>query len=81
MARLAGRYVNGPQTWEVYAKDGRLYLKADGAEQALTKTGDLRLSLGDNLEGDIVFVAGPDGGAKYIFDGLYSGRRSAGGSN
>ncbi|HEV3471524.1 MAG TPA: serine hydrolase domain-containing protein [Pyrinomonadaceae bacterium] len=79
LKKFAGAYVNGPQTWEVVSRDGRLALRRDGSETPLSKTGDLRLSFGDSLEQDLVFVAGPEGRAEYLFDGLYSARRVAGG--
>jgi hypothetical protein len=74
---FAGKYVNGPQTWEILAKDGRLFLKEQGAEFALSKTGEWQLAWGDSLENDLVFVRGADGKAEYIFNGLYSARKSA----
>lgn len=73
---FAGKYVNGPQTWEILAKDGQLFFKDAEAEYALSKTGDQRLSFGDKLENDIAFVSGADGKMEYIFTGLYSGRRT-----
>jgi hypothetical protein len=75
LSGFVGRYVNGPQTWEITSKDGRLYLKSEGSEIALTKTGDTRLSFGDALENDLVLVRGPGGKAEYVFTGLYSGRK------
>jgi CubicO group peptidase (beta-lactamase class C family) len=75
LAGFAGAYVNGPQTWEILAKDGRLFLKDMEAEYQLTKTGAQRLSFGDTLENDIALVPGNDGKTQYIFTGLYSARR------
>ena len=75
-AKFVGRYVNGPQVWEVLAKEGRLFLKDAGGEYELKKTGDLRLSYGDALEADAAFVLGADGKAEYIFTGLYAARRN-----
>ena len=75
IARFTGTYVNGPQTWEILAKDNRLFLKDAQAEYALTKTGEGRLSFGDTLENDIALVKGADGKTQYIFTGLYSARR------
>jgi CubicO group peptidase (beta-lactamase class C family) len=72
---FTGKYVNGPQTWEIFAKDGRLFLKDMQAEYPLTKTGAARLSFGDNLENDVALVPGADGKIEYIFMGLYSARR------
>ncbi|HEV7377686.1 MAG TPA: serine hydrolase domain-containing protein [Pyrinomonadaceae bacterium] len=75
LSSFTGKYVNGPQTWEIYALDGRLFLKDDDSKYALTKTGDHRLSYGDTLENDVAIVMGTDGKAEYIFTGLYSARR------
>ena len=75
LSGFPGVYVNGPQTWEITSKDGRLYLTSESSEIALTKTGDTRLSFGDSLENDLILVRGPDGKAEYIFTGLYSGKK------
>ncbi|HUQ30739.1 MAG TPA: serine hydrolase domain-containing protein [Pyrinomonadaceae bacterium] len=75
LAGFAGRYVNGPQTWEIAVKDGALFLKDPEAEYPLSKTGAQRLSFGERLENDIATVPGPNGKTEYIFTGLYSARR------
>lgn len=75
LERFAGVYVNGPQTIEVSVKDGGLALRRDDFQAALSKTGDHRLSFGEALAQDLVFVPGPDGRAEFVFDGLYSARR------
>ena len=75
LAGFTGKYVNGPQTWEILSKDNRLFLKDAGAEYELARTGAQRLSFGDKLENDIVTVPGTDGKTEYIFTGLYSARR------
>ena len=75
LAGFTGKYVNGPQTWEILAKDNRLFLKDAEAEYELAKTGAQRLSFGDKLENDVVTVPGTDGKTEYIFTGLYSARR------
>jgi CubicO group peptidase (beta-lactamase class C family) len=75
LAGFTGKYVNGPQTWEIFAKDGTLFLKDADAEYPLTMTGAHKLSFGDNLENDVALVAGTDGKTEYIFTGLYSARR------
>lgn len=79
LANFAGRYVNGPQAWEIYAKGGGLFLKFADQEFALEKTGPERLSFGGGLENDLVLVAGEGGRAEYLFTGLYSARRSRAG--
>ncbi len=76
MANYVGRYVNGPQTWEVIGKDGKLYFKQpEGGDAELKKTGPNRLSFGPTLENELVFVPGARGEMEYIFDGLYSGKK------
>lgn len=76
LAAFSGKYINGPQMWEIIAKDGRLYFKADDAEHALSKTGESRLAWGETLENDLVFVRGADGRTEFVFDGLYAARRA-----
>lgn len=75
VARFVGKFVNGPQTWEILAEGGRLVLKYQDSKEALTKTGEFRLSFGPTLENDIAFVSGKGGRAEYIFTGLYSAKR------
>jgi hypothetical protein len=75
LAGFAGKYANGPQTWEILARDGKLFLKDADAEYPLTKTAAHKLSFGDNLENDVATVPGSDGKTEYIFTGLYSARR------
>ncbi|HYG80803.1 MAG TPA: serine hydrolase domain-containing protein [Pyrinomonadaceae bacterium] len=76
LANFTGKYVNGPQTWEIVAKEGKLFLKDAQAEYELTKTSAQVLSFGDKLESDVALVPGADGRTEYIFTGLYSARRS-----
>ncbi len=76
LANFTGKYVNGPQTWEIVAKDGKLFFKDAEGEYELTKTGAQMLSFGDKLESDVALVSGADGKTEYIFTGLYSARRS-----
>jgi CubicO group peptidase (beta-lactamase class C family) len=75
MASYTGKYVNGPQIWEVYVEGGKLHLKQEGSEVELSKTGKYRLSYGPSLENDLAFVPNARGEIEYIFDGLYSARK------
>jgi CubicO group peptidase (beta-lactamase class C family) len=74
-ARFAGRYTNGPQTWEIVARDGKLFYKRAEGDVELKKTAPYRLSFGEKLENDFMFVANARGEILYIFDGLYSARK------
>ncbi|HWS98832.1 MAG TPA: serine hydrolase domain-containing protein [Pyrinomonadaceae bacterium] len=76
LANFTGKYVNGPQTWEIVAKGGKLFFRDAEAEYELSKTGAQVLSFGDKLENDVALVPGADGKTEYIFTGLYSARRS-----
>jgi CubicO group peptidase (beta-lactamase class C family) len=76
VARFSGRYVNATQVWEIYAKNDQLFLKYMDTEYALTKTGEDRLSYGDQLENELVLVTGTAGRADYLFTGLYSAKRN-----
>jgi D-alanyl-D-alanine carboxypeptidase len=72
---FAGRYLNGPQTWEIILKDGKLFYKQEEKQLELTRTAPYRLSFGDNLESELIFVANAQGRIEYLFDGLYSARK------
>jgi CubicO group peptidase (beta-lactamase class C family) len=74
-ANFAGKYVNGPQTWEIISRDGKLFYKGEEGEVELKKTAPYRLSFGEKLENDLMFVADAQGRIEYIFDGLYSARK------
>jgi CubicO group peptidase (beta-lactamase class C family) len=74
-ADFAGQYRNGPQSWEIINKEGKLYLKQEAVEHSLTRSGPLRLSYGPALENDLIFVREAGGKIKYLFDGLYSARK------
>jgi CubicO group peptidase (beta-lactamase class C family) len=76
VANFAGKYVNGPQTWEIISKEGNVFLKQSGKEIELMKTGPLRLSFGPELRNDLAFLANQQGEIEYVFDGLYSARKT-----
>jgi len=70
-----GIYSHHPQTWEIFAREGQLYLKENGVESKLTRTGSYKFSYGQSNQNEIVLVPGADGKAVYLFNGLYSARR------
>jgi len=75
MRAFVGKYKNGPQTWEIFMKDGKLHLRQGSEEFQLTRTGERRLSFGTGFANDLVFVPGDNGQPEHIFDGLYSARK------
>jgi CubicO group peptidase (beta-lactamase class C family) len=74
-ANFAGKYVNGPQTWEIVLREGKLFYKREEGDVELTRTAPYRLSFGDKMENDFMFVPDAQGRIEYIFDGLYSAKK------
>jgi len=75
MNEYVGTYSHAPQTWEVSAKDGKLYVKVDGAEHALTNSGERKFTFGAQNENELVFVPGKDGKIGFLFTELYGAKR------
>lgn len=75
MNEYAGVYSHAPSTWDVFVKDGKLYVKTDGKEYVMTKTGERKFTYGEQNENEIVFVAGKSGKIDLIFMGLYGAKR------
>jgi hypothetical protein len=73
MKRYVGKYAHAPQTWEVFMKEGKLFLKEDGKDFELTKLGRERFGY---EQGEVLFVPDASGAIEYIFMGLYAARRS-----
>ena len=72
MNEYVGSYSHAPQVWEVSVKDGKLYVKVDGNEHAMTKSGDRKFTFGPQNQEELVFVPGKDGKIKFVFTGLYA---------
>ena len=75
MNDYVGTYSHAPQTWEVFIKDGKLYMKFDGKEHPMTKSGDRKFTFGAQNENEVVFVPGKSGKIDLIFTGLYGAKR------
>jgi CubicO group peptidase (beta-lactamase class C family) len=73
MRRYAGKYAHAPQTWEVFVKDGKLFMKEDGKDFELTKLGPDRFGY---EQGEVLFVPDEKGAVGHIFMGLYAARRA-----
>jgi len=63
LRRYTGKYMHAPQTWEVFVKDRKLFLKEEGKEFALTKLGRDRFGY-------------EQGAVTHIFMSLYAARRT-----
>ncbi len=70
-----GVYEHAPSKWEVFVKDGKLFLRSEGAEHQLVRVGAKRFSVSGQEGEEIVFVPSPGGRFDHIFLGLYSARR------
>ena len=73
LSRYTGKYTHAPQTWEVFVKDGKLFLKENGKEFELTKLGRDRYGY---EQGELLFVQDEKGAVGHIFMGLYAARRT-----
>lgn len=75
MNEYVGVYSHEPQTWEVSVKDGKLNMKFDGKDYAMTKTGERKFTFGAEGENEIVFVPGKSGKIQFLFAGLYGAKK------
>ena len=75
MQEYAGSYSHAPQIWDVSIKDGKLYVKVEGNEHQLTKSGERKFTFGANNENELVFVPGKSGKIEFIFTELYAAKR------
>lgn len=75
MDQYAGSYTHAPQTWEISVKGGKLFVKVDGNESQLTRSGERSFTFGANNENELVFVAGKSGKIEYLFTQLYAAKR------
>lgn len=75
MSEYVGVYSHEPQTWEVSVKDGKLNMKFDGKDYAMTKTGERKFTFGAEGENEIVFVPGKSGKIQFLFAGLYGAKK------
>lgn len=71
--RYVGTYSNDPQTWEVFIKDNRLFLKEEGKDFELTKTGKDTFAY---EQGEAVFTSNEKGEIEHISFGLYAARKN-----
>jgi len=72
MKRYAGKFAHAPQIWEVFVKDGKLFLKEDGKDFELNKIGKDKFAY---EQGEAIFVANEKGEIEHISFGLYSARK------
>jgi CubicO group peptidase (beta-lactamase class C family) len=75
MAEYVGSFSHAPQTWEFSVKDDKLFVKVDGKEHELRKSGDRKFTYGAQNENEIVFVPGNSGKIDLMFTQLYGAKR------
>ena len=75
MSEYAGTYSHAPQTWEVSIKDGKLFMKFDEKDYAMTKSGERKFTFGAQNENEVVFVPGKDGKIHFLFTELYGAKK------
>ena len=75
MKEYVGAYSHAPQTWEVSVKDGKLYVKVDGNEQVMTKSGDRKFTFGAQNENELVFVPGKNGKIQFLYTEIYAAKK------
>lgn len=78
MRMYVGVYSNSPPSWEVFAKDGKLFLKQEDNVFLLTKVGDHRFSIAPPGEGELIFVTDAEGKVEYLYTDLHAARRVQG---
>lgn len=75
MDQYVGSYTHAPQTWEISVKEGKFFVKVDGSEHQLTRSGERSFTFGTNNENELVFVPGKSGKIEYLFTQLYAAKR------
>ncbi len=76
MKNFAGAYSHHPMTWEIFVKDGKLFLRFDSREHPLRRVDKLKFVYGASDENEIAFVEGADGKIEYLFADLYAAKKA-----
>jgi CubicO group peptidase (beta-lactamase class C family) len=75
MKEYAGTYSHAPQTWEVSLHDGKLFMRFDGKDYVMTKSGERKFTFGEQNENEVVFVPGKSGRIEFLFTELYGAKK------
>jgi len=75
MNEYVGVYSHAPNTWDVSVRDGKLYMKFDGKDYAMTKSGERKFTFGEQNENEVVFVPGKSGKIEFLFTELYGAKK------
>ena len=75
MKEYVGTYSHAPQTWEVSVRDGKMWMKFDGKDYVMTKSGERKFTFGEQSENEVVFVPGKSGKIEFLFTELYGAKK------
>lgn len=70
MREYVGSYSHAPMIWQISVKDARLYVRFDGAEHQLSKSGERKFTFGSANENELIFVPGRNGKIEFLFSQL-----------
>jgi len=59
----------------VSVKGGKLYVKVDGNESLMTKSGDRKFTFGAQNENELVFVPGRNGKIQFLYTEIYAAKK------
>jgi CubicO group peptidase (beta-lactamase class C family) len=76
MKEIVGTYSHAPQTWDVSLRDGKLFMKFDGKDYLMTKSGERKFTFGAQNENEVVFVPGKSGKIEFLFTELYGAKKN-----
>jgi CubicO group peptidase (beta-lactamase class C family) len=75
MEQYVGTFSHAPTTWEFSIKNDKLFVKSDGNEFEMKKSGERKFTFGAQNENEIVFVPGKTGKIDLMFTELYGAKR------
>lgn len=70
--KFVGKYEHAPQIWEVFARDGKLFIRENDKEFELKKTKENEF---EYAQGGVLFVPNERGAIEHIFMGLYAAKK------
>ena len=56
-------------------RDGKLFMKFEGKDYAMTKSGERKFTFGEQNENEVVFVPGKSGRIEFLFTELYGAKK------
>lgn len=70
--KFVGKFSHAPQTWEIFIKDNKLFIKDGGKDFELKRT---KKNEFEYEQGGVLFVSDAKGEFEHIFMGLYAARK------